>query len=56
MQEVPADAYRSLAAERSQRAREALLAAGLDPVRLFLVQGGERAAKEKGARAYFSVR
>jgi hypothetical protein len=55
-QQVPADAYQSLAAERSQRAREALLAAGVDPGRLFLVQGGERAAKEKGARVYFSVR
>ncbi len=54
--EVPADAYRSLAAARAQRAREALLAAGLDQARLFLVQGGERAAKERGARVYFSVK
>ena len=55
-QQVSADAYRSLAAERAQRAREALLAAGLDPARLFLAQGGERALKEKGARVYFTVR
>lgn len=54
-QVVPAEAYRSLAAERAQRAREALLAAGLDQARLFLAQGG-RAEKEKGARVYFSVR
>jgi hypothetical protein len=55
-QEVSADAYRTLAAERAQRARDALLAAGLDPARLFLAQGGDRAAKEKGSRAYFTVR
>lgn len=54
-QEVPAEAYRSLAAERAQRAREALIAAGLDQARLFLAQGG-RAEKEKGARVYFTVR
>ena len=53
---ISADTYRALAAERAQRAREALLAAGLDQARLFLVQGGERALKEKGARVYFSVR
>ncbi|HSN16025.1 MAG TPA: DUF748 domain-containing protein, partial [Anaeromyxobacteraceae bacterium] len=55
-QQVPADAYRSLAAERAQRARDALLAAGIDAARLFLAQGGERAQKEKGARVYFTVR
>ncbi|WP_242360106.1 MULTISPECIES: DUF748 domain-containing protein [Anaeromyxobacter] len=54
--EVPAEAYRSLSAERAQRAREALLAAGIDQGRLFLTQGGERAEKEKGARVYFTVR
>jgi len=54
--EVPPDAYRALAAERAQRAREALMAAGLDQARLFLAQGGGRAEKEKGARVYFSVK
>ena len=54
--EVPADAYRSLAAERAQRAREALIAAGIDQARLFLTQGGGRAGGEKGARVYFSVK
>lgn len=54
--QVPDDAYRALAAERAQRAREALVAAGLDQARLFLAQGGERARKEGGARVYFSVR
>jgi hypothetical protein len=53
--EVPPDAYRTLAAERAQRAREALVAAGLDQARLFLARG-ERAEKEKGARVYFTVR
>ena len=54
--EVPPDAYRSLAAERAQRAREALTAAGVDQARLFLTEGGGRADKEKGPRVYFSVK
>jgi hypothetical protein len=54
--EVPPDAYRTLAAERAQRARQALIASGLDQNRLFLTQGGGRAEKEKGARVYFSAR
>jgi hypothetical protein len=54
--EVPADTYRTLAAERAQRAREALVAAGLDQARLFLAQGGGRADREKGARVYFVVK
>ncbi len=53
---IPADALRTLAAERAQRARDALVGAGVDQARLFLVQGGERAAKEKGARVYFTVK
>jgi hypothetical protein len=54
--EIPADAYRTLAAERAQHAREALVAAGLDQARLFLAQGGTRAASEQGPRVYFSVK
>lgn len=53
--EVPPDAYRGLAAERAQRARQELIAAGLDQNRLFLAQGGGRAEK-KGARVYFTAR
>ena len=53
--EVPPEALPALAAARTTAAREALLAAGLDPGRLFQVEGSERAAREKGARAYFSV-
>jgi len=54
--EVAPEAYRALAAERAVRAREALLAAGLDQTRLFLAQGGGRAEKEKGSRVYFTVK
>jgi hypothetical protein len=54
--EVPADAYRTLAAARAQHAREALVAAGLDQARLFLAQGGTRAASEQGPRVYFTVK
>jgi hypothetical protein len=54
--EVAPEAYRALAAERAVRAREALLAAGLDQSRLFLAQGGSRPEKEKGARVYFTVK
>jgi hypothetical protein len=53
--EVPPDEYRALAAERARRAREELVAAGLDQARLFLSQGG-RAEKEGGARVYFTVK
>ena len=54
--QVPAEAYRALAAERAQRAREALLAAGLDQTRLFLAEGGARPEGEQGARVYFTVK
>jgi hypothetical protein len=54
--EVPPDAYRALAAERAERAREALIASGVDQNRLFLTQGGGRADQEKGARVYFTAR
>jgi hypothetical protein len=54
--EVPAEAYRALAAARAQRAREALIAAGLDQTRLFLAEGGARPEGEQGARVYFTVK
>jgi uncharacterized protein involved in outer membrane biogenesis len=53
---VAPDALASLAADRTQRVRDALVAAGIDQVRLFLVKGGDRAAKEKGPRVYFEVK
>ena len=54
-EEVPPDALRTLAAERAQAARQALVAAGLDPARIFLAAEGT-AGKGKAARVYFSVR
>jgi hypothetical protein len=53
---VPPEALPALATARAQAARDALLAGGLDPARLFLVEGMERARKEPGPRAYFGVR
>jgi hypothetical protein len=53
---VPPEALPALATARSQAARDALLAAGLDPARIFLVEGSERSRKEPGPRAYFGVR
>jgi hypothetical protein len=51
-----AEEVTSLLAARHAAAHEALVAAGLDPARLFTVQGGARAAKDAGARVYFTVR
>jgi hypothetical protein len=53
---VPAEALPALAAARTGAVRDALLAAGVDPSRLFVVQGGDRARKEAGPRAFFTVR
>jgi hypothetical protein len=53
---IPPEALTALATARAQSAREALQAAGLDPARIFLVEGTERARKEPGPRAYFGVR
>jgi hypothetical protein len=53
---IPPEALPALATARAQAARDALLAAGLDPSRLFLVEGGERARKEPAPRVYFGVR
>ncbi len=53
---IAPDAFEALAADRAQRARDVLVAAGIDQARLFLVKGGERAAKEKGPRVYFEVK
>jgi sarcosine oxidase gamma subunit len=53
---VSPDAFTALAGERAQHARDALVEAGVDQGRLFLTQGGQRAAKEKGSRVYFEVK
>jgi hypothetical protein len=55
-QPVDREALVALAAARTAAVRDALLAAGLDQSRLFTVEGGQRAAQEKGPRAYFTVR
>jgi len=41
---------------RAEAARTRLLALGVDPGRLFLTQGGERAKKEGGTRVYFTLK
>jgi hypothetical protein len=55
-QPVDREALVALAAARTAAVRDALVAAGLDQARLFTVEGGQRAAQEKGSRAYFTVR
>ena len=54
---VPPEAYLELAARRADAARDRLLAGGdLDPARVFVSAGGERARKEAGSRVYFELR
>ncbi|HEY7726493.1 MAG TPA: DUF748 domain-containing protein, partial [Anaeromyxobacteraceae bacterium] len=53
---IPPEALAGLASERAERSRAAFLDAGIDPSRLFLVRGGERASRERGARVYFTLR
>jgi hypothetical protein len=55
---IPPEALRALAQQRSETVRQRLIAAQpkLDVGRLFLVHGGERAATEGGARAYFTLK
>jgi Domain of Unknown Function (DUF748) len=50
------EALGSLRQERAEAARTRLVALGIDPGRLFLTQGGERAKKEAGARVYFTLK
>ena len=45
-----------LLAARHGATRDALVAAGVEPTRLFTVEGGERAPRESGSRVYFTVR
>jgi hypothetical protein len=52
----PPEALPALATSRAQAARDALLAAGLDPARIFLVEGSERSRKEPAPRTYFGVK
>jgi hypothetical protein len=51
------EAFRELAARRAEAARERLLRGGaVEPSRVFLVEGGERARRDRGARAYFTLK
>jgi len=54
--QLPPEALGSLRQERAEAARKRLLGLGVDPGRLFLTQGGERAKKEGGARVYFTLK
>jgi hypothetical protein len=52
-----AEAYRELASGRAEAARARLLRDGaVDAGRVFLAEGGERARKDRGARAYFTLK
>ncbi|HUL61353.1 MAG TPA: DUF748 domain-containing protein [Anaeromyxobacteraceae bacterium] len=55
-QPVDPEALVALAAARTAAARAALLSAGVEQARIFTVEGSQRAAAEKGARAYFTVK
>ena len=47
----------ALARRRGEVARDRILhSAQVEPERLFLVEGGERATKEKGPRVYFTLK
>jgi hypothetical protein len=51
------EAMRALAEERADGVRGRIAeAAQIDPARLFLVEGGERAKKEGGRRVYFTLK
>ncbi|HZX43201.1 MAG TPA: DUF748 domain-containing protein, partial [Myxococcaceae bacterium] len=54
--QLPPEALGSLRQERAEAARARLVALGVDPGRLFLTEGGERAKKEAGARVYFTLK
>ncbi len=54
--QLPPEALGTLRQERAEAARARLLALGVDASRLFLTEGGERAKKEAGARAYFTLK
>ena len=54
--QLPPEAMRALAQERGSTVKARLIALGVDAGRLFPAQGGERAKKEGGARAYFTLK
>jgi len=54
--ELAPEVLGTLRQERAEAARARLVALGVDPGRLFLTEGGERAKKEAGARVYFTLK
>jgi hypothetical protein len=55
--ELGPEALPALGRRRAEMARERILkAAQVDASRLFIVEGGERATKEKGPRVYFTLK
>jgi hypothetical protein len=57
MIDLPPEAIRGLAQERAEVVRARIVEpAQIDPPRLFLVEGGERAKKEGGGRVYFTLK
>jgi hypothetical protein len=54
---LPPETFRALAQERAGAVRARIVeAAQIDPARLFLVEGRERAKKEGGAHVYFTLK
>ena len=54
--QLPPEAVGALSQARAEAARKRLLQFGVDPGRVFLTQGGERAKKEAGPRVYFTLK
>jgi hypothetical protein len=54
--QLPPEALRALSQERAAAVKSRLVALGTDAGRLFPAQGGEKAKKEGGPRAYFTLK
>ncbi|HEY1908015.1 MAG TPA: DUF748 domain-containing protein, partial [Myxococcaceae bacterium] len=54
--QLPPESLGALRQGRAEAARARLQALGVDPGRLFLTHGGERAKKEGGTRVYFTLK
>ena len=54
--QLPPETLRALSQERAAAVKARLVALGIDAGRLFPAQGGEKAKKEGGPRAYFTLK